>query len=150
MMDGNTTTAPAWNGYPENPEVSGWHMLRHRAGDLQPEEWLGEDHVTEARGWNGIPGEPEHAARDGFTYIGPITMPAEVAHLRQTVTDLSDMLRRAARVFRDDQAQHLAKETPEGAEKAKRNGDMANAIEAALFRAIKPADVPAARNRTMG
>lgn len=42
------------------------------------------------------------------------------------------MLRTACRQFRTYQAHHLAKDTPEAHEKARVNGDLANAIEALL------------------
>ena len=73
-MTDNTQNPGGWDGYPENPERDGPHVIRHKdSGD----EWTALWHCGE---WIDASSDfgPSHAAIY-YDYIGPCLTPAEVA-----------------------------------------------------------------------
>ena len=82
-----------WNGYPENPERSGWHWLKDDAGAHECWYWR-----STSRKWDD---ETIFAGRDpasftGFeTYIGPAS-PDDAAEVRRLREGIRLIARRAA------------------------------------------------------
>ncbi len=71
-----------WNGYPDNPEASGWHWIEDADG-LRPLLWRGQDWPDEVDRGEWQDGYTVLSARDlsRGRYHGPVAMSPRLAAL---------------------------------------------------------------------